>query len=206
MAEGLYSGTGVPPTVSDRRESVTDCARDKRRGVGEIAARGYVSLRRDHTLCPSTSTLFTSRRGFEWDKRSPQWRLVRAMVRPRFTVSVAIGALVVAQGCARNPRPRQPTPRVSRAEAVSFTITAYCAGRITAAGTRVTEGVVAADPHVLPLGTVIRLAGLDARYNGTYTVMDTGLRVRGRRLDLYLHDCAEAVRFGHRSGRVSIAR
>jgi 3D (Asp-Asp-Asp) domain-containing protein len=79
-------------------------------------------------------------------------------------------------------------------------------GRTTAAGTRVAEGVVAADPRVLPLGTVIRLAGLDGRYNGVYTVMDTGAKVRGRRLDLYLRDCAEAVRFGRRTGQVSIAR
>jgi len=35
----------------------------------------------------------------------------------------------------------------------------------------VTEGVVAADPHVLSFGTVIRLARLDARDNGTYTIM-----------------------------------
>ncbi len=127
------------------------------------------------------------------------------MVRSRFTAGIAIGALVVAQGCARNPRPRQP-PRIQLTQPVSFTVTAYCAGKTTAAGTRVTEGVVAADPRVLPLGTVIRLAGLDGRYNGTYTVMDTGPKVRGRRLDLYLRDCAEAVRFGRRSGRVSIAR
>jgi 3D (Asp-Asp-Asp) domain-containing protein len=135
------------------------------------------------------------------------WRRVSEMVPPlRLTLSVTIGALVVAQGCARNPRPRQPTPRVSLAKAVSFTITAYCTGKTTAAGTRVSEGVVAADPHVLPIGTVIRLSGLDRRYNGTYTVMDTGPKVRGRRLDVYLRDCAEAVRFGRRSGQVSIAR
>ena len=126
------------------------------------------------------------------------------MVRPRFTGSIAIGALVVAEGCARN-RPRH-RPAFSIAQPVSFTVTAYCTGKTTAAGTRVTEGVVAADPRVLPLGTVIRLAGLDGRYNGTYTVMDTGPKESGRRLDLYLRDCAEAVRFGRRSGRVSIAR
>jgi 3D (Asp-Asp-Asp) domain-containing protein len=126
------------------------------------------------------------------------------MVRPRFTAGIAIGALVVAQSCARN-RPRQP-PRIQLTQPVSFTVTAYCTGKTTAAGTRVSEGVVAADPRVLPLGTVIRLAGLDGRYNGTYTVMDTGPKVRGRRLDLYLRDCTEAVRFGRRSGRVSIAR
>ena len=132
-----------------------------------------------------------------------RFRLVE-MVRPRFTASIAIGALVVAQGCARN-RPRQP-PRIQLTQPMSFTVTAYCAGTTTAAGTRVAEGVVAADPRVLPLGTVIRLAGLDGRYNGTYTVMDTGPKVRGRHLDLYLRDCAEAVRFGRRSGRVSVAR
>lgn len=132
-----------------------------------------------------------------------RFRLVE-MVRPRFTTAVAISVLVVAQGCARN-RPRQP-PRIQLTPPMSFTVTAYCAGTTTAAGTRVAEGVVAADPRVLPLGTVIRLAGLDGRYNGTYTVMDTGPKVRGRHLDLYLRDCAEAVRFGRRSGRVSIAR
>jgi 3D (Asp-Asp-Asp) domain-containing protein len=121
---------------------------------------------------------------------------------------VAIGALLIAEGCARNPRPRQPSPRRAASLAIPapFTITAYCTGTITAAGTRVAKGVVAADPNVLPLGTEIRVAGLDARYNGTYTVMDTGPKVRGRRLDLYLPDCAEAVRFGRRSGRVSTAR
>lgn len=103
-----------------------------------------------------------------------RFRLVE-MVRPRFTASIAISALVVAQGCARN-RPRQPPP-IQLTQPMSFTVTAYCAGKTTAAGTRVTEGVVAADPGVLPLGTVIRLAGLDGRYNGTYTVMDTGPKV-----------------------------
>jgi len=125
-----------------------------------------------------------------------------------FAGSVAIGVLLIAEGCARNPRPRQLPPRgsASLAKPTPFTVTAYCTGMITAAGTRVAKGVVAADPNVLPLGTVIRLAGLDARYNGTYTVMDTGPKVRGRRLDLYLPDCAEAVRFGRRSGRVSAGR
>jgi 3D (Asp-Asp-Asp) domain-containing protein len=130
-----------------------------------------------------------------------------AILRPRLTASVVVViALVIAQGCTRNPRPRQPPQRPPAAKAVSFTITAYCTGTITAAGTRVTDGIVAADPNVLPLRTVIRLAGLHGRYNGIYTVMDTGSKVRGRRIDLYLRDCAEAVRFGRRSARVAIVR
>jgi 3D (Asp-Asp-Asp) domain-containing protein len=92
------------------------------------------------------------------------------------------------------------------AKPLAFTITAYCLTGTTASGTRVARGIVAADPDILPLGTVIRLAGLSRRYNGMYTVMDTGSRIRGRRLDLYLPDCAQAVRFGRRSGRVIAVR
>jgi 3D (Asp-Asp-Asp) domain-containing protein len=123
-----------------------------------------------------------------------------------FASSVAIALLLIAQGCARNPRLQPPRRDAPFVKPVSFTITAYCMGKTTAAGTKVAKGIVAADPNVLPLGTVIRVASLGHRYNGTYRVMDTGSRVRGRRLDLYLPDCGEAVRFGRRSGRVSIAR
>jgi|SRR5713101_5416501 len=134
-------------------------------------------------------------------------RTASAILRPRFTASVVVLiALLIAQGCARNPRPRQPTQRARVAKPESFTITAYCTGTTTAAGTRVTHGVVAADLNVLPLGTVIKLAGLDDRYNGIYRVMDTGPKVRGRRIDLYLDDCGKAVRFGRRSARVSVVR
>jgi 3D (Asp-Asp-Asp) domain-containing protein len=86
-----------------------------------------------------------------------------------------------------------------------FVATAYCHGTTTATGVRVRDGIVAGDPRVLPLGTVIRLksAGL---YNGTYTVLDTGTRIQGRRLDVYIRDCGEALRFGRREVRVSIIR
>jgi 3D (Asp-Asp-Asp) domain-containing protein len=112
-------------------------------------------------------------------------------------------ALLLAQACARNPRPQQPAQRNRAAR--SFTVTAYCLKGRTAAGTRVADGVVAADLRVLPLGTVIRVDGLSS-YNGTYTVLDTGRRIRGRRIDLYMPSCTEALRFGRRSARVSIAR
>ena len=54
------------------------------------------------------------------------------------------------------------------------------------------------------MGTVIRLTGLDPRYNGTYTVADTGAKIQGRRIDLYISDCREAVRFGRRPARVVV--
>jgi 3D (Asp-Asp-Asp) domain-containing protein len=73
-------------------------------------------------------------------------------------------------------------------------------------GTAPTEKTVAADPAVLPLGARIRLTGLDKRYNGVYVVRDTGGNIRGHRIDLYMRDCHEAVKFGRRPARVAVLR
>ena len=110
---------------------------------------------------------------------------------------------LVAEACAGRLGPNSTVPK-GPAGGLSFTATAYCTGRITATGTAPTEKTVAADPAVLPLGSRIRLTGLDRRHNGVYVVRDTGARVRGRRIDLYIRDCHEAVRFGRRSAGVSI--
>ena len=87
-----------------------------------------------------------------------------------------------------------------------FAITAYCTAGRTAAGTTTRTGVAAAAPDILPLGSVIRFEGLEKQYDGVYTVMDTGQKVVGRRLDLYIRSCDEAVRFGRQTGEVSILR
>jgi 3D (Asp-Asp-Asp) domain-containing protein len=88
---------------------------------------------------------------------------------------------------------------------MAFTATAYCTGRVTAAGTSVSAGTAAADPAVLPIGTVIRIDGA-APYNGTYRVLDTGPRVRNRQVDLYIADCGAAKRFGRRPVQVTILK
>jgi 3D (Asp-Asp-Asp) domain-containing protein len=110
---------------------------------------------------------------------------------------------LVADGCTRRRSPNKP-PANGPASGSSFTATAYCTGKVTASGTAPTAHTVAADPAVLPLGSQIRLTGLDKRYNGVYLVKDTGGGIRGRRIDLYIRDCREAVRFGRRSARVSV--
>jgi len=43
-------------------------------------------------------------------------------------------------------------------------------------------------------------------YDGIYTVTDTGREIKGRELDLYLDDCAEAQQFGRRAMRVAVIR
>jgi 3D (Asp-Asp-Asp) domain-containing protein len=109
-------------------------------------------------------------------------------------------ALIFGEGCSthRTPRasPLAPVP-------VIFTATAYCQGTTTAAGVHVRRGIVAADPAVLPLGTRIRIEQ-SGRYDGIYTVMDTGPRVKGRHVDVFVDDCTAARRFGRRSVRIAI--
>lgn len=94
---------------------------------------------------------------------------------------------------------------MSQLRSAKFVATAYCRGRVTASGEGVRPGVIAADPAVLPLGSVVRINGLDS-YNGTYTVLDTGPAVRGYRIDLYMVDCSAARRFGRRTADVSVVR
>ena len=87
-----------------------------------------------------------------------------------------------------------------------FNATAYCKGTTTASGVGVRTGIAAADPQLLPVGSVLNVAVGDDRYNGVYTVMDTGPKVQGRLLDLYIWSCHEALKFGRREVQVTILR
>ncbi len=86
-------------------------------------------------------------------------------------------------------------------EANAFRATAYCLKGRTATGGSVRRGIVAADPRVLPLGSRIQLSA--GSYSGTYTVADTGGAVKGRKLDIWVPSCVEAVRFGRRNVMVN---
>jgi len=87
-----------------------------------------------------------------------------------------------------------------------FQATAYCKGTTTASGVAVRTGVAAADPQLLPVGSVLNIAVGDNRYDGVYTVMDTGPKVQGRLLDLYIWSCHEALSFGRRDVEITILR
>src|SRR4051794_26166980 len=53
---------------------------------------------------------------------------------------------------------------------LAFSATAYCKGLVTASGVAVQSGVAAADPEMLPVGSVIEIDSLPQKYNGIYTV------------------------------------
>lgn len=87
-----------------------------------------------------------------------------------------------------------------------FSATGYCKGTTTASGVNVRSGIAAADPDLLPVGSVIQIDAPGARYDGVYTVMDTGPKVQGRHVDLYMWSCHEALRFGRTAVRVVVLR
>ncbi len=97
-------------------------------------------------------------------------------------------------------------PRFAAGSQAQFTATAYCKGQTTASGVAVRSGIVAADPNLLPLGSVIRIDDGPERYRGIYTVMDTGPKVQGRHIDVYIWSCYEALDFGRRSLNVTVLR
>jgi 3D (Asp-Asp-Asp) domain-containing protein len=89
---------------------------------------------------------------------------------------------------------------------LTFQATAYCKGQTTASGVEVRSGIAAADPRLLPQGSVIQIDGVPDKHEGIYTVLDTGPKVQGRSLDLYMWSCHEALAFGRRKVSVTVLR
>lgn len=87
-----------------------------------------------------------------------------------------------------------------------FEATAYCKGTTTASGVGVRTGIAASDPAILPVGSVINITASDAKYNGVYTIMDTGPKVQGRLIDVYMWSCYEALDFGRQQIELTVLR
>lgn len=89
---------------------------------------------------------------------------------------------------------------------MKFEATAYSVEGQTASGKMTREGrTVAADPKVLPAGTRIEIRDAGS-YSGTYIVHDEGPEIRGREVDIFIDDPAEAKKFGRQPVRVRIVR
>jgi 3D (Asp-Asp-Asp) domain-containing protein len=87
-------------------------------------------------------------------------------------------------------------------DASDFHATAYCLKGRTASGETVRQGFVAADPRVLPLGTLVHIQA--GRYTGVYKVADTGGAIKGRKIDIYIPSYQEAKSFGRQKIRVKV--
>jgi len=53
---------------------------------------------------------------------------------------------------------------------------------------------------------VVELDSLPQKYNGIYTVMDTGPAVQGRQVDVYMWNCNEVLTFGRVPVHVTVLR
>jgi 3D (Asp-Asp-Asp) domain-containing protein len=86
----------------------------------------------------------------------------------------------------------------------SFQATAYALHGITASGIYVRHGVIAADPRVIPIGSVVQI--VTPGYSGIYTVQDTGRLIKGKIVDVWLPSTREARFFGRRNIKLHVLR
>ena len=112
---------------------------------------------------------------------------------------MAVAALSLAamlwHGVPAPPAEVEPEPAPVEEPALrSFTarISAYCLSGLTRLGTPVRRGVVSVDPAVIRLGSRLTIDGLP----GVFVAEDTGVAIVGHRIDLYVPDCADAIRWG----------
>jgi 3D (Asp-Asp-Asp) domain-containing protein len=128
------------------------------------------------------------------------------------TLGAAVGFVFVYEATIRDSRyaARQAIAAEASPTVVgtplAFSATAYCKGEVTASGVNVRTGIAAADPMLLPVGSVVRIDTPDSRYDGVWTIMDTGPAIQGRTLDLYMWSCHDALKFGRRAVQVNVLR
>ena len=81
--------------------------------------------------------------------------------------------------------------------------TAYSVAGTTASGEYTHRHVIAADPSILPIGSRIKIKHA-GRYSGEYVVADTGLKIEGRKLDIYVPSTRACRKFGSRPVKVRV--
>ncbi len=114
-----------------------------------------------------------------------------------FTLVLLLVVCIPVDAAIRRPRP-------SRVKVMTMSATAYCQKGTTASGDHTKRGIVAADPRVLRLGTVVRIRALRVTPSAVYVVSDVGPEIKGRELDIFIPSCHEAREFGRQRVRVEV--
>lgn len=122
----------------------------------------------------------------------PSAELIRA-------IEARIRAEVQAEHRAEHAAAPRPAAGVAVRDRMEMSSTAYCLKGLMRTGVRTRDGMAAADPRVLPLGSVVRVSHPDGRPIGLFVVMDTGGAVRGNKIDIYMDSCREALDWGRRA-------
>ena len=89
-------------------------------------------------------------------------------------------------------------------EMENFKATAYSITGITKSGVPVAPGHVAADPRVIPLGSMIYVES--PLMSGIYQVTDTGRLIKGKIIDIFMPNYRKSIEFGRRNVKVKVLR
>jgi 3D (Asp-Asp-Asp) domain-containing protein len=158
-----------------------------------------------HTISPGNA---------RWAIYNPIVIISGSLWRKAVVTVVAIGGFVSlyevttldSRYAARQATLRETTALPAPGVRLAFSATAYCKGVTTASGVAAQSGVAAADPDLLPVGSVVEVDASDPRYSGIYAIMDTGPAVQGRHVDIYMWSCNEALKFGRQPIHLTVLR
>lgn len=94
-----------------------------------------------------------------------------------------------------------PNGKTMTMEATAYSTAQPSLSRYTANGTDLLANprVVAVDPKVIPLGTMVTVEGY-----GTYVAADTGGDIKGNRIDIHFSTVQECKNFGRRNVKLTI--
>jgi 3D (Asp-Asp-Asp) domain-containing protein len=117
-------------------------------------------------------------------------------------------ALLAIAGISSQARasPGGANPATDPGATLAFTATAYCHAGTTRSGVNTHIGIAAADPDELPVGSVVLIETKRGAHDGIYTVLDTGSKVIGDTVDLFMRSCVNARKFGRQTVRLTILR
>jgi len=91
-----------------------------------------------------------------------------------------------------------------RTQTEEFQATAYCVTGVSKTGAHIAPGHVAADPSVIPLGSMIYVDS--PLMGGIYQVRDTGDLVKGNIIDIFIPSYERCKEFGRRIVKVQVLR
>ena len=85
-----------------------------------------------------------------------------------------------------------------------YTATAYCLRGVTRTGTRTKLGTIAVDPDIIPFGSILEISS--GKYSGVYYALDSGKKVKGNRVDVFIPSHRDAIIFGKRKVLLRLIR
>jgi len=114
---------------------------------------------------------------------------------------VAASLLLVPVAPSADRKHKQPMTRHEKGKFVAF---AYTSSGKTVEGISPVAGkTIAADPSVLPLGTLVQVSGAGP-WSGEYRVGDIGGKIKGRKVDIFVNGKNEAINFGRREVDIAV--